>query len=119
MSPFDNPAWKTSQAIPLVNSGSVSTAQVAVSSNATLTVALQSVARPNRVQLIGVIGNPIAPVVLNGEEGVLPVQQQPVGSVDVSEGETVVHFLFEPQSAGTACYTVCNMFNMWLCDTDA
>lgn len=101
----NKPAWQTSPSIPLAASASVSAAQVAVSSNATLTVALHTVEQPNRVQLIAVAGNPTTPMVSNGTEGTLPVQCQPMGSVEVAKGETVVQFLFEPQSAGSESET--------------
>lgn len=98
LSASDKPAWQTSSPIPLIPSGNISAAEVAVSSNATLTVALQSGEQPNRVQIITMKGNPIALSI--GGEGSLPVQCQPVGSLDIPKGETLVHFLFEPQSAG-------------------
>lgn len=68
-----------------------------------LTVALHTVEQPNRVQLVAVTGNPMTPMDPNWAEGVLPVQCQPVSGVDVAKGETVVQFLFEPQSAGVGC----------------
>ena len=102
------PAWQISQPIPLIKSGTVAAVQLAVSSNATLTVALQTVEQANKVHIIGVKGNPMVPIgpegssprVPIGSEGTLSVQCQPMGSLDLHKGESIVQFLFEPQSAG-------------------
>ena len=77
-------------------------AQVAVSPKAALTVALHAKEQPDRLQMVSVKGNPMGPPI--GLEGNLPVQCQPMGSLDLQEGEILVHFLFEPHSAGVRAW---------------
>lgn len=75
-------------------------AQVAVSPKATLTVALHTKEQPDRLQMVSVKGNPMGTPI--EPEGTLPFQCLPMGSLDFQEGEVLVHFLFEPHSAGVS-----------------
>ena len=86
-------------------------AQVAVSPNATLTAALHTKEQPDRLQMVTVKGNPMgAPI---GLEGTLPVHCRPMGSLDLQEGESLVHYLFEPHSAGVSSWRLLS-FPLWL-----
>ena len=97
LSASGKPNWQTSQPIPVTASGTVTAAQIAVSPNATCTIALQTLEQPNSVKIFAMRGNPTLPS--TGEEAV-SAHCQPIGKVDAAEGQSIIQFLFQPQSAG-------------------
>ena len=100
LSVTSKPTWQFSKPVPLITSGTLAAAQIAVSPNATLTVALHTKEQPHRLQMVTLKGNPMGPP--TDPEGTLPVQCLPMGDLDLhtEEEETLVQFLFEPHSAG-------------------
>lgn len=89
--------WQTSQPIPVTASGTITAAQIAVSPNATCTIALQTLEQPDSLQIFAMEGNPTLPITA---ERALGAHCQPIGKVEAAEGQSVVQFLFQPQSAG-------------------
>ncbi len=91
------PGWRTSHPIPLHCSGTITSANIAVSPGGTLTVALQTLEQPNTLQMIAVMGNP---TVSNDQASSQAVRCSPMGKIDLSCGDVLLEALFEPQSAG-------------------
>ena len=52
--------------------------------------------------MVSVKGNPMGVPI--GLEGTLLVQCLPMGSLDLQEGEILMHFVFEPHSAGVSSW---------------
>ena len=110
--------WQSSQPIPLTVPGTISAAQVAVTDNATLTVGLQTLEHPSRLHILLLEGNPTVPSM---EEGALPMQCSPIGSID-TKGQSIVQFLFH---SGTCRLPLCRChpffscsFTLWLTQAD-
>lgn len=93
------PTWHVSPPTPLDCPGTITHATIAVSPNATLTAAIQTLEQPNRLHMISLKGNPTE---LDHTTGQQSVKCQQVGMIETPAGDPVLECMFAPQSAGTS-----------------
>ena len=93
------PTWHVSAPIPLHCPGTITHANIAVSPNATLTAAIQTLEQPNRLHIISLKGNPTE---LGHTTGQQSVKCQQVGMIETPAGDALLECMFAPQSAGTS-----------------
>lgn len=93
------PTWHVSTPIPLNCPGTITQATIAVSPNATLMAAIQTLEQPNRLHMISFHGNPTE---LSHATGHQSVQCQQVGMIEIPAGDALLECMFAPQSAGTS-----------------